>query len=161
MLSVHLAHEEVNGLGAVVTASSRQGNPESLLRGSCGFTNSSRHLSSGIVHHPRTCSGRCSLPTRRHCNDVGVLRGKSGRLVSQLHRTLVSRPNHGLQYDIGPVTASSGVEVATYKAGILAFKANLPVVIEARFICGRCIRTHWVRSGHSTTSPIIRQQLHG
>ena len=27
---------------------------------------------------------------------VGVLRGKSGRLVSQLHRTLVSRPNHGL-----------------------------------------------------------------
>ena len=60
------------------------------------FVVGSRHLSSGIVHHPRTCSGRCSLPTRRHCNDVGVLRGKSGRLVSQLHRTLVSRPNHGL-----------------------------------------------------------------
>ena len=40
------------------------------------FTITSSHLSSGIVHHPRTCSGRCSLPTRRHCNDVGVLRGK-------------------------------------------------------------------------------------
>ena len=60
---------------------------------------------------------------------------------------------HGLQYDIGPVTASSGVEVATYKAGILAFKANLPVEGE---LTGRNRgEVHmWTVYSHTLGSPI-------
>ena len=77
---------------------------------------------------------------------------------------------HGLQYDIGPVTAFkvhllvvypvTGHPVGEAKDDYLAVEGQGPVAHLQVLLASTGSRTRLTDS-HSTTSPIIRQQLHG